>query len=179
MLVKVMSAHCVKSACARRRDDCSILSYVVQSSAGVSVRHHLNRSVHAFRDVEAGWVLDGTSTQAEVLRALLCEGGHQGDVEVVTWIVAKGEQDLDVRLGVTHVQLDGSTIDGELGSVWADSVLPTTGKSSEDVFVETASDRVQELEVCRDKRQQGSEEKGVTEQHLCEICGRDRVRGRG
>jgi len=148
-----------------------VVSYVVQSSTRVSIGHHLDSGVHAFGDVEASWVLNGTGAQAEVLRALLCESGNQRDVEVVTRVVAKRQQDLDVRLGVTHVQLDGSTIDGKLSSVWADCILPTAGESSKDILVEAASNWVQELEVCRHERQQGSENESVTEQHLCVLRG--------
>jgi hypothetical protein len=59
---------------------------------------------------------------------------------------------------VAHEELDGCTSDGELGTVRADSVLTTAGELAQVVLIEATSSRVDELEVGRDKRQQGAEE---------------------
>lgn len=58
---------------------------------------------------------------------------------------------------MAHEKLDGCARDGELGAVCGDGVLATAGELTEVVLIETTSGRVDELEVGRDKRQQGAE----------------------
>jgi len=71
-------------------------SYVVESSAWVSVGDDLNGGIHAFGDVKTSGVSDGSGTQAEILRAHFLESRDKGDVVVVTRVVAKRHQNLDL-----------------------------------------------------------------------------------
>jgi hypothetical protein len=71
---------------------------------------------------------------------------------------------------VTHEELDRCTADRKLGTVRADSVLTTARELAEDVLIETTSSRVDELEVGRDKRQQGAEKQLDLHLDECVVC---------
>lgn len=136
----------------------SRVTHVVETAVGVTVGNNLNGSVHASGNVQTGGELQSTSTDTEVLGSLFLEGRQQSDVEVAARVVSESHQNLDLGRGVTHEELNGSTSDGELGTIRADGVLPTAGECAQDVLIETACSRVDKLEVGRDKRQQGAEE---------------------
>jgi hypothetical protein len=112
--VKVMSAHCFENGggqwmssgrpVVEKRGDAGGeegKTHVIQTGAVVAVGDNLHGGVGAFFD---GDVLgNGDRLPAEIAGPLLQDGGPKGDVEGLAGLVADGEEDGDVVLGMSEL----------------------------------------------------------------------------
>ena len=135
-------------------------TYVVETTVGVTVGDDLEGRVHAARNVQTR--RNHNIAQAEAIRSTLLDSRHKVNVErvgAVARVVTKSYVDLRARLGVLHVKLNWSTSDRpQCATLGAGIVEATAGSVDGPLFVETASDRPEDLKVGGGERGEEREE---------------------
>lgn len=120
--MKVMSAHCfggegdqwmcsgpqMVEKCSQQSRVSGGSTHVVQTTAMVAIGDDLHSAVGAFFNGDVFG--SGDCLPAEVAGPLLKDGGPKGDVEGFAGLVADGEEDRDVVLGVAELHGQGDTV---------------------------------------------------------------------
>lgn len=125
------------------------------------IRHNLDTRLGPIADIDTTRHAD--LTNAEISKASDYELRAHDYAEARPRVFANSHVYSDIGLLVTHVQLQRSAADGEVGALLLNIAVATTGEISSRVFSRAAGLRPVESEMCERDWNEGESEDGVGE----------------